>query len=342
MSKGIMDSLNVIFTAKETVEVRREPVRDVGRGQILVQTQRSLISTGTECICLQRKFEEGTHWHNWVRYPFYPGYSNAGRVLEVGEGVDNFQRGDRVATRAPHFQFYVADAARTLKIPDGVSDEDATWFGIASIVQNGVRRAEHELGDVVVVIGLGMLGQLVAQYARLSGAREVIAVDVARPRLEMAQAHGATRTLEMGVADAYDAVSDWTEGRLADVVYDVTGHPAVFTPALRLVRRFGKLLLLGDTGIPSEQRLSFDVITRGLCIIGAHDTHPPDVATDHVYWSRANMQRLFFTYLERGQMRVSDLVTHCYSPAEAPQAYQMLTTDRSSALGVIFDWTETA
>ncbi len=334
-----MESLNVVFTDKDIVEVRREPVRELGRGQILVQTQRSLISTGTECICLQRKFEEGTHWHGWVKYPFYPGYSNAGRVLEVGEGVENFQPGDRVATRAPHFQFYVADAARALKIPDGVSDEEATWFGISGIVQNGVRRAEHELGDVVVVIGLGILGQLVVQYARLSGAREVIAVDVARPRLEMAQAHGATQILETSVADSREAVMALTDGRGADVVYDVTGHPAVFTPALTLVRRFGKLLLLGDTGTPSEQRLTHDVVTRGLCIIGAHDSNPPAVATDHAFWSHANMARLFFAFVERGQMRVSDLITHRYAPQDAPQAYEMLTTDRSAAMGVVFDWT---
>jgi 2-desacetyl-2-hydroxyethyl bacteriochlorophyllide A dehydrogenase len=334
-----MESLNIVFTDKDIVEVRHEPVREMGRGQILVQTQRTLISTGTECICLQRKFEPGTHWHGWVKYPFYPGYSNAGRVLAVGEGVENFQPGDRVATRAPHFQYYVADAARALKIPDGVSDEEATWFGIASIVQNGVRRAEHELGDAVVVIGLGILGQLVAQFTRLMGAREVIAIDVARPRLDMVQAHGATQVLETSVADAHDVVAELTEGRFADVVYDVTGHPGVFSSALKLVRRFGKLILLGDTGAPSEQRLTFDVVTRGLRIIGAHDSNAPDVATDHVYWSRPNMQRLFFTYVERGQMRVADLITHRYAPTEAPQAYQMLTTDRSSAMGVIFDWT---
>ncbi len=336
---NVMESLNVVFTDKDTVEVRREAVPELGRGQLLVQTQRSLISTGTECICLQRKFEPGTHWHHWVRYPFYPGYSNAGRVLEVGEGVENVKPGDRVATRAPHCQYYVVDAARALKIPDAVTDEEATWFGISGIVQTGVRRAEHELGDAVVVIGLGILGQLVAQYTRLFGAREVIAVDIAPQRLEIAKAHGTTQVLEMNVADAYDAVSALTDWRLADVVYDVTGHPGVFSSALKLVRKFGKLLLLGDTGVPSEQRLTFDVVTRGLRIIGSHDTHAPATATDHVHWTHANMARLFFTYLRRGQMRVSDLITHRYAPQDAPQAYEMLTTDRSAAMGVIFDWT---
>src|SRR5205814_1298493 len=98
---------------------------------------------------------------------------------EVGEGVEGLQPGERVATRSPHRQLVVASAGSARKIPDGVSDEEATWFGLACIVQNGVRRAEHEMGDAVVVIGLGILGQLVVQYTRLLGAREVVAIDTA-------------------------------------------------------------------------------------------------------------------------------------------------------------------
>ena len=64
-------------------------------------------------------------------------------------------------------------------IPRGVTDEDATWFGLAKIAQNGVRRAEHRLGESVAVIGLGPVGQLVVQYLRLLGARHVIAIDLA-------------------------------------------------------------------------------------------------------------------------------------------------------------------
>lgn len=335
-----MKSLNVVFTAKDKVEVLQEPVPELKSGQVLVQTQRSLISTGTECICLQSNFAPGTHWHSWVKYPFNPGYSNAGRVVQVAEDVTHLQPGDRVATRAYHHQYVVADAARAVKVPDEVSDEDATWFGLANIVQIGVRRAEHELGDAVVIIGLGLLGQLAVQYTRLSGAREVIAIDTAPARLEMARAHGATQTLEMSVADAGEAITQLTDDRLADVVYDITGHAAVFSSALQLARRFGKLLLLGDAGNPGEQRLTSDVITRGVRIIGAHDVHPPAVATDHTWWTHGNMTKLFFNYLQRDQMRVQDLVTHHYAPEEAPQAYKMLTTDRSAAMGVIFDWSQ--
>ena len=333
-----MESLNIVFTGARQLELRRQPVPELASNQVRVRTRKSLISMGTELICYERRFEPGTHWEQWVKYPFHTGYSNAGVVEEVGADVTDVAVGDRVASRAQHRQIYVADTSRMLRIPDGISDEDATWFGLGNIVQNGVRRAEHELGDAVAVVGLGPLGQLVTQYARLLGAREVIAIDPVPARLELARAHGATQTLAMPVSEAAEAVRSLTDGRGADVVYDVTGHPAVFSAALALPRRFGKVILLGDAGTPSEQRLTSDVIRRGLRIIGAHDNNPPPVGTDHLWWSHHNMARLFFTYLLRGEMEVSSLVTHRYAPTEAPLCYEALATDRSGALGVLFDW----
>lgn len=338
-----MESLNILFTGKDAVEVRREPAREVGRGEILVETQRSLISTGTEGIVLGRKFEEGTHWANWInKYPHYPGYCNAGTVLEAGPDVKDFKPGDRIASRSAHGQYVVCDPAspRCAPIPDGVSVEAAAWFGMACIVQIGVRRAEHRMGDSVVVIGLGLLGQLVTQYVQLMGARHIIAVDTSQPRLDMALSHGATHVLKMGVEDARQSILDITDGALADVVYDVTGFPAVLAPALGLARDFGTLLLLGDAGTPSEQRLTSDVVTRGVRIVGGHDNYPPQSATRENRWTHRNMATLFFDYLLRGQMRVEDLITHRYAPADAPAAYHMLQTDRSGAMGVVFDWSQ--
>jgi len=333
-----MDSWNVVFTGQRDLEFRLEPVPEVAAHQVRVRTRKSLISMGTELICYERRFEPGTHWESWVRYPFYPGYSNAGVVEEVGSNVEGLVPGDRVAVRANHRQYFVTDMARGLKIPDAVTDEDATWFGLAGIVQNAIRRAEHELGDAVVVVGLGPLGQLVTQYVRLFGAREVIAIDTIPGRLELAVRNGATRTIARPVAEAIEVVKELTDGRGADVVYDVTGHPAVFAAALKLPRRFGKVILLGDTGTPSEQRLTSDVITRGLRIIGAHDNNPPPQGSDHHWWSHRNMARLFFTYIERKQMDVASLITHRYQPAQAKECYDAIAADRSGALGVIFDW----
>ncbi len=336
-----MDSLTITFTGQEELALTRLPVPEPGPGELLLETRASLISTGTECICYQRNFEPGTHWHHWVQYPFYPGYSNGGVVIGIGAGVTGYELGQVVAYRAGHRQYAVMSASLVTPVPPGVSVQEAAWIALAKIVQNGVRRAAHTMGDDVVVVGLGILGQLVVQYTRLMGARHIIAIDMAEPRLACASAISqATHTLQMPADEAASHVADITAGQMADVVYDVTGFPQVFASALALPRRFGTLLLLGDTGTPSGQQLSADVIVRGLRILGAHDSHPPQEATDFVPWSNQRITELFFTYLARGQMNVRDLVTHTYAPTQAQEAYTMLTTDRSAALGVLFDWTQ--
>lgn len=343
------------FTGKEKLEIVDEPMPRPNPAQLLVQTTRTLISTGTEGIVFTRNFGAGTHWDNWVKYPFFPGYLSAGRVVEIGSAVTGWKIGDRVATRSQHTSHAVVDVVGpaggksgeiaytptnvAVRIPDGVPDEDACWMGLGKIVQVGVRTAEHALGDSVAVVGLGLLGQLVVQYSRLSGAENIIAIDTAPARLKMAAAHGATHTLQMTAAEALPEVERITAGRRADVVYDVTGHPAVFAAALPLARRFGKLILLGDTGTPSQQTLTADIVTRGVRIFGAHDTHPPVLPSSETRWSALQMFELFLTYLARGQMRVGDLVTHHYKPTQAAEAYAMLQRERLTAMGVEFDWT---
>jgi len=335
-----MDNRTICFTGKNRVELISQPIGEPGPQQVLVQTSKTLISTGTETICYARLFDPGTHWDNWVKYPFATGYSLAGHILAVGREVEDFKEGDRVAIRAAHQQYVMTTSTDLYPIPAGVSDEEATWFGLANIAQNGVRRAEHKLGDTVVVIGLGLLGQLVTQYARLLGARQVIAIDPAQNRLAMASVHGATSILPMTVEAAYDEVMRLTRGLGAEVVYEITGAAPVFAPALRLPRRFGCLLLLGDAGKPASQHLTPDIVLKGLRVMGAHDGNPPLVSTDHAPWSHSKMTELFFCYLSRSDMRVSDLITHRYVPDQTAEAYEMLMERRAEAMGVIFDWTK--
>ncbi len=340
-----MQSLNVYFTGPGRVELRHEPVSEPGAGQLLVRSRCSLISSGTECICLERNFEPGTHWDQWVRYPFAPGYSTVGEVVAVGAGVSDWRVGDRVVLRRPHRQYHIVSAEPDqrgcpMRVPDALSDEEAAWFSIANIVQNGIRRAAIQLGEHVVVVGLGILGQLAVQYARICGAWQVIGIDPAEPRCRVAAEHGATAVLPVPVQEARPAVEELTDGRLADVVMDVTGFAPVFATALGLTRCLGRFIVLGDTGYPSQQHLTSDLIRQGIAVLGAHDVHPPAQGNAYYWWSHAHMTALFFELVRRGQMRVADLVTHRYPATEAPQAYAMLTRDRSAALGVILDWTE--
>ncbi len=333
-----MESLNIVFTGKDQVELRREPVRKPGPHDVLIRTHTTLISTGTEGICLGRKFAPGTGWDGWVKYPFYPGYSGVGTVLEVGEAVTNYKVGQRVAARINHRQYGTLPEHEVFPLPEELSDAAGSWVAFATIVQGGTRRPSIVMGEAVVVIGLGMLGQLAVQFARADGAGEIIAIDTASRRLEMAANHGATHTLACGVQEAKERVLEITGGHGAEVVFDVTGHAPVFQHAIGLLRRFGRLVILGDTGNPEQQCLTHDVINKNLQILGAHDTNPPADSSDFDRWSKDEMIALFFKFVQRGQMQVDDLISHRYPPEDAVEAYNMLQTRRDEAMGVLFDW----
>jgi threonine dehydrogenase-like Zn-dependent dehydrogenase len=290
--------------------------------------------------CLRGIFDPGTNWGEWVQYPFRPGYSMAARVVAVGEGVTGLKEGDRVAGWVVHQQFFTASPAQLYPVPDSVSDEEATWNCLAVTTQVGVRRAQHTLGESVAVVGLGMLGQLVVQYLVLSGARQIIAIDPVQNRLDMAKAHGATHTLLLDVRDARPAISDITNGKMLDVVYDITGHPAVLAPCIPLLHKLGRLILLGDTPNPTQQHLGPGVVSNSIAILGIHGSMTPEHPSEFNPWTRGEVISLFFDYLQQGRMKVSDLITHRYSPFKATEVYAGLMSDRSSAIGIVLDWTE--
>lgn len=330
-----MNSINVVMTGKQRVEVRAEPVPELPADGVAVRTRVSLISSGTETICYRGESDPGTHWHHWVRYPFYPGYANVGVIEQVGAAVTGFAPGERVFTTSNHRQIAVAQGV-PVKIPDAVSDESAAWSKLAAIAQTGVRRAQLAMGATVVIIGLGPLGQLLTQYARVMGAENILVIDPLPGRLEAARAHGATHKFAGSAGDALPFVEAHTRGARADVVFDATGHHAVLPLALPLAKRFGLLMLIGDAPNPSRQVLTSDLITRQISIRGTHNENLPGAQAE---WSPERQIELFYRYLLRGQMRVDDLITARHAPAEAPAVYARLLHDRGASLGVLFDWT---
>lgn len=308
-----------------------DEVPEPGPGQLRVRALASLVSTGTESFALAGRFDPGTFWADWVRYPFEPGYSLCARVEAVGPGVDGFAAGDRVAVCAPHRGLGLADAAEAVLVPDAITDEQATWASLAATTQLGVRRGDPALGEVAVVVGLGLLGQLVVRYLRLRGLRRLVAVDSSAGRLELALSGGATDALAVPVGDAVDGLREATGG-LADVAFDVTGAAAALAPTTELVRPGGRLVLLGDCPTPSRQTLGPRVLGDSLTLIGVH------ASSGREPWTYREMTGLFFDFLADGRMRVDDLVTHRIGPQEAPMLYERLRQDRSAYLAVMIGW----
>ncbi|MFW6157107.1 MAG: zinc-dependent alcohol dehydrogenase, partial [Armatimonadota bacterium] len=292
---------------------------------------------GTEMICYRGEADEGTHWSEFMHYPRKNGYCMLGRVINVGEGVNAVAVGDRVCAAAPHVSHCNVGVGSiwARSVPESISDDAAVWAILGVITQTGVRMAEHVMGDRAVVIGLGPLGQLVTQYLRAMGLREVLVLDRTEARVDAALAHGATAGFVGDVADAKAFVQEHTSGELADVVYDVTGHPAVLPNALPLARDHGTLLMLGDCPVPSRQRLTYDVVSRQVRIVGTRSSWLPDA---HARWTPQRQTDLLFTYLQRGNMRLADLISHRFAPEDSPEAYDLLYHNREETLSVVFDW----
>jgi 2-desacetyl-2-hydroxyethyl bacteriochlorophyllide A dehydrogenase len=331
-----MISRTVAFTGKQKCELQEIEVADPGPNEVLVRSDVTLISTGTECICYRGEFDEGSHWHGWVQYPFFPGYSNSGRVEAVGKDVSKLKVGDRIFTCTGHRELFLqSEAGGYNLIPEDIQSEVASWSKLAAIAQTGVRRAEIELGDTVAVVGLGPLGQLVSQYARVAGAENILAIDPVQGRLDVAMRHGATHTFCGNADKAKDFVEAHTDGELADVVFDVTGHFSVFPQALSLPRRFGTMMLVGDSPHPSKQHLTADLITRQLQVRGSHNESLP---ADKSKWDMHRQVDFLYTLIQREQMCLHDLISDKHAPETAPDVYAGLLSDRSATMGVAFDW----
>jgi 2-desacetyl-2-hydroxyethyl bacteriochlorophyllide A dehydrogenase len=325
---------SLAFTAKQKVILEEQSVGTPGKGEVLFQTQYTLMSTGTENIVFNRLFEPGSHWDKWVEYPFYPGYCAVGIVKAIGPDVAGIKVGDHIACRAGHSSHHISAAESCFLIPKDIDMKEAVWFGLAKIAFMGAKAAQHFLGDSVLVIGAGPIGQMALRWAVASGAQSVIVIDSVEKRLVMAKKGGATATISVSLDKAEEEIKKANGGKPVRVVIDSTGNAQVFSKALTLADKYGKVVILGDTGSPSQQNLSPDVITRGLTIVGAHDMHNDQT------WNNQSVAQLLFSLIKTRRFSLEGLNTHVFDPKDCTEAYTTANTKRPETMGIIFDWTK--
>ena len=344
------DNPTVVFTKPRHVVLEKRAKPIPGDDQVLIRTERSLVSTGTELTILRAEYAPDSSWSWASRFPRTSGYSNVGTVIDIGSKVDRSWIGRRVATRAKHAAYVTSrvpvegemfDPHRilmTAQVDGSVSKEEAAFFALALIALNGVRRAGIEMGHSVVIYGLGLIGQLTARFCRLAGAGLVLGVDIHEPRLDRLPKEKGYHGIDPTNGSVREQLEILNRNRLADVVVECTGNQDLIPAELSLVRPQGKFLLFSSPSGPTTMDFNDLCLRDSLTIIGCHeDSHPLRSTPDNL-WDRLRNAEYFFDLVANGRMDVSSLITHRIPYHEAPKAYEMLLEDRSHSLGVLFEW----
>jgi 2-desacetyl-2-hydroxyethyl bacteriochlorophyllide A dehydrogenase len=324
-----MKAKRVVFKSRGVVEVEDFEVDSLQPSHLLVKTVCSLISPGTETAFLMAlPNTPGV-------FPQYPGYSNIGIVEEVGENVEDFKRGDLVASATGHSSYVLVSKDDVLKIPEGLQAEEATFFNLASIALQGTRKGFIELGSSVVVVGQGLVGLLATQFAALSGAFPLIAVDMIGSRLKLSTKLGADYVVNPTEVDAVEEVMRLTDGRGADVVIEATGNPNAIPVALNMAGRLGRVVILGSPRGLSTVNFYMPIHRKGLIVIGAHNNVRPRYESLLHFWTDKDDMKLALKLMARGKLKVRELISLKIPVEKAPEAYRLIMEQKEGILGVL-------
>jgi predicted dehydrogenase len=350
------------------------PVPSPGAGQLLVRNVASVISAGTERMKVEtgklgllgkararpdqvRKVLEVVRQQGLraaiekvqSRLERYSplGYSCAGRVEVVAPDVEEFRPGDDVACAgqdiANHAEMVCVPERLAVRVPPGVPLEHAAFATIGAIALQSLRQARLELGETVGVIGLGLLGQLVMQLARAAGAR-VLGVDIDPGRVELAARLGATYARVRRSPDLSDAALRLSDGHGLDVIV-VTASSESNDPvelAVALARDRARVVFLGNTRIDlpwnDYYRKELSVLFSRSYGAGRYDAiyeeHGVDYPIGYARWTIQRNMRAFLDQIAAGRLSLDPLLTHRVPFADAPRAYDLLTSADGNALAI--------
>jgi predicted dehydrogenase/threonine dehydrogenase-like Zn-dependent dehydrogenase len=355
------------------VEVLEVPRPVIGPAEVLVRTAASVISPGTERavtalarasllakararpdlvrqVIRKARAEGVTATGRTVRdrlagdLPL--GYSAAGLVCEVGPAVSGLVPGQLVATggagKACHAEYQAVPRLLCTPVPGGVPPQDAAFATIASIPLHALRLAGAGPGAKVVVIGLGLIGQLAARLARAAGC-DVAGIDPAGYPRRLAAGAGVLALEERGEA-ATEEVLAWSRGRGADAVLICAAgrSPQPVTRAPALCRDRAAVVVVGDVGLDLDRAPFY---AKELSLLFARSYGPGryepsyevggvDYPAGQVRWTEGRNAEAVLDLLATGRLVVSDLVTHCFGIGEAAAAYQLLAQRREPCVAI--------
>jgi predicted dehydrogenase/threonine dehydrogenase-like Zn-dependent dehydrogenase len=359
--------------AKGATTLVEAPVPHVSSGSLLIDSSLSLISVGTERMLvsfgqanllakarqqpekvkmvLEKVQTDGLLTtveavQSKLAQPLPLGNCNVGVVNTAGSAVAGFKQGDRVVSNGPHADVVCVPKNLCALIPDSVSDEQAAFTVIASIGLQGIRLAQPTLGEAFVVTGVGLIGLLTVQLLRAHGCR-VLAIDYDDSRLALAKLFGAEICNPGKGEDPVAAGMAFSRGNGIDaaIITASTKSNDPVTQAARMSRKRGRIILVGVTGLELsradfyEKELSFQVS----CSFGpgrydpSYEQQGQDYPLGFVRWTEQRNFEAILDMMVSGQIDVEPLISHRFKFDDAPQAYSLLTADKS-ALGILLQY----
>jgi len=261
-----------------------------------------------------------------------------GEIASGFEGTD-FQKGELVFTRGPHADIIDVPFEKIeqnfVRVEPALVKE-ATFLELGKVALHGLHRVEHRLGEWIVVLGLGIVGNLCAQLAMLKTGGKVIGAEPMADRRQIAQALDI-RTRDSYSKDFVAEIRKFTGGG-AEVILETSGSQEALRLALQIAALRGQVAVIaGHYGI-RELDFKTDFQNKELYLIGARRLENTERSMAD-RWTVSECRKEFYRMVLSKQIRVNPLITHCVKPEKAPEIYEYLRQKKEGMLGVVFDWT---
>jgi threonine dehydrogenase-like Zn-dependent dehydrogenase len=347
-----MRRVAVAFTAPRTVGFMEEEDRPLEGHEVRLRTLYSGISAGTELTAfrgtnpyLNRRWDESLRLfmndpqHESIQYPLKAwGYEEVGEVIEVGSSVEDIPLGSVVYGTWGHRTTHIVTAyyARERLMPDGVDPLLGIFSQIGAIALNGILDSAIRLGETVAVFGLGTVGLLVAQLAKLSGA-EVVGVDLVPLRLRLAREIGIDHVIDGSEGSAAEAIKAITKGRGADVCIEASGAAMALNEAIRACAYSSKVVTLGF----------FQGNAMGLFLGEEFHHNRVNIVCSQISgqapelqhrWNGLRLAQTFMRLAVQDKLQLHPLITHVAPAAQAPALFRLLDEHSPEVLQAVIDF----
>lgn len=314
-----------------------------GPGELLLRSEASLVSAGTELAIFTGIHQGLTNPHvPWPKYPQAMGYMGVARVEQVGPEVEGFRPGDRLLTSTGHATHTVVDTRLprfgAWPLPQEAPAHRLVFARMAKTAVTAVCNSGVTVAQSVAVVGLGIIGQVCLRLFEACGAWPIVGVDPVGLRREAALRGGAAACADPTAGDVLEQVRE-TLPDGADIVVDATGWAEALPGAMRLATEGGSVVVLGSPrGKAQDVDFYADLHRRSLRLIGAHDSGVGPEVRERFPWTNDRMVPALVDWIARGKVPVEDLITHRIRPEKLPEMYEGLLEDKERYLGVVVEW----